>query len=68
MNPFHASILIGLTRFVMSLVTVVLLKKFGRRPLCITSCIGMAVFMGISGYFSYKVSITGKIFSLSVLV
>lgn len=60
MNPFHASILIGLTRFIMSVVTVFLLKRFGRRPLCITSCIGMAVFMGISGYFSYQASQTGK--------
>ncbi|KAL0277104.1 UNVERIFIED_CONTAM: hypothetical protein PYX00_004502 [Menopon gallinae] len=60
MNPFHASILIGLTRFIMSIVTVFLLKLVGRRPLCITSCIGMAVFMGVSGYYTRNVNQTGE--------
>lgn len=60
MNPFHASILVGLTRFVMSVVTVYLLKKFGRRPLCITSCIGMGTSATISGYYTHKVIVSGE--------
>ncbi|EEB19463.1 conserved hypothetical protein [Pediculus humanus corporis] len=60
MNPFHASILVGLTRFVMSMVTVYLLKRFGRRPLCITSCIGMGTFATISGYYTHQVILSGE--------
>lgn len=60
MNPFYASVLIGLLRFIMSLVTTVLLKHLKRRVMCLVSTMGMAVMMGVSGYFTMKVSETGK--------
>jgi len=60
MNPFYASVLIGLLRFVFSVVTTVMLKHFKRRLMFLVSCIGMAVMMAISGYFTMKVTQSGK--------
>ena len=51
-NPYHASILIGAIRFIMSCFNLYLLKKFCRRPLIMISCLGMAIFMIISGLFT----------------
>lgn len=61
MDPFHASVLIGLLRFVMSLVTTVLLKHLRRRVMYLVSTSGMAVMMAISGYFTMKVLETGEL-------
>lgn len=43
----------GATRLAMSLLTVWLLKRFKRRPLIMTSAIGMAVCMAFSGASTY---------------
>ncbi|KAL3270437.1 hypothetical protein HHI36_020992 [Cryptolaemus montrouzieri] len=41
-DDFLASIIVGVIRFLMSLVTALLINKFTRRALCITSGFGMA--------------------------
>lgn len=51
-DAFKASILVGLTRFFMSLLNAWLLKQFKRRHLIMVSTIGMALFMGVSGLFT----------------
>lgn len=53
MNPYLASVLIGLVRFIMSMVNTYLLKRYKRRPLVMTSCAGMAVCMFICGLYTY---------------
>lgn len=51
-NAYHASILVGLTRFLMSLFNSWLLKKYKRRLLIMISTSGMAVTISISGLFT----------------
>lgn len=51
-NPYQASIFVGVTRFIMSLINAWLLKRFKRRPLIMASTIGMTLCMGISGTFT----------------
>jgi MFS family permease len=43
MNAYYASIFIGLIRFVMSLCTLWLLRKFNRRPLLMISSLGKQI-------------------------
>ncbi|XP_046387341.1 facilitated trehalose transporter Tret1-2 homolog isoform X2 [Ischnura elegans] len=57
MNAYVASILVGLVRFTMSLVNIWLFRKFGRRPLCLLSTVGMAICMLTSGTSLYFTSI-----------
>lgn len=52
-DAFTVSIFVGITRFCMSLTNAWLLKRFKRRPLIMTSSIGMAGCMFISGAFTY---------------
>ncbi|KAL5279991.1 hypothetical protein ACFFRR_004164 [Megaselia abdita] len=52
-DAFTVSIFVGVTRFLMSLTNAWLLKRFKRRPLLMTSSIGMAACMFISGAFTY---------------
>ncbi|KAG4075623.1 hypothetical protein HA402_003448 [Bradysia odoriphaga] len=52
-NAFHASIFVGVTRFVMSLMNAWLLKRFRRRPLIMVSSLGMAACMFVSGLVTY---------------
>lgn len=52
-DPFYASICIGVTRFLMSLGNAWLLKRFKRRPLIMVSTIGMTVCMSLSGLVTY---------------
>ncbi|KAJ8917393.1 hypothetical protein NQ315_002417 [Exocentrus adspersus] len=52
-NPYLASILIGTVRMVMSCVNTYMLRTFHRRPLIMTSGLGMAICMGFSGLFTY---------------
>ncbi|PSN48618.1 Facilitated trehalose transporter Tret1, partial [Blattella germanica] len=49
LDPYLASILVGLTRLLMSFVNAAMLRLFGRRPLCMLSGIGMAICMVVSG-------------------
>ncbi|XP_055385969.1 facilitated trehalose transporter Tret1-2 homolog isoform X2 [Condylostylus longicornis] len=51
-NAYTASIFVGVTRFVMSLGNAWLLKRFKRRKLIMTSSLGMAGCMFISGCFT----------------
>jgi MFS family permease len=50
MDPSMATILVGLMRLVMSFFNTALLRRFGRRPLCMLSACGMAVCMIVSGW------------------
>ncbi|KAG7210309.1 hypothetical protein KM043_011850 [Ampulex compressa] len=51
-DEYMASILVGVTRFLCSMVNTWLLRRYKRRPLCIISSLGMAVCMIVSGYFT----------------
>uniref|UniRef100_A0A1B6F4Y1 Major facilitator superfamily (MFS) profile domain-containing protein n=1 Tax=Cuerna arida TaxID=1464854 RepID=A0A1B6F4Y1_9HEMI len=56
MDPNVGSIILGIVRLITGLLTMILLKKFNRRPLFIVSCIGMAIFIFISGYFTKEIT------------
>lgn len=51
-DAYIASILVGVTRFLCSMVNTWLLRRYKRRPLCIISSFGMALCMAVSGYFT----------------
>ncbi|XP_053990061.1 facilitated trehalose transporter Tret1-like [Hylaeus volcanicus] len=51
-DEYIASILVGVTRFLCSMVNTWLLRRYKRRPLCIISSLGMAICMTVSGYFT----------------
>lgn len=51
-NPFLASIYLGMVRFGMSMVNTWLMKRFPRRTLLTVSALGMAACMGVSGLFT----------------
>ncbi|KAF5287397.1 hypothetical protein FQR65_LT12222 [Abscondita terminalis] len=54
MDEHVSSIIIGIIRFVMSIVTAALLNKFGRKTLCMVSSGGMAATMFVATlYFEY---------------
>lgn len=52
-NEHGALVMLGIIRFVMSIVTVFCSKKYGRRVLCIVSGIGMAISMFLSGMYMH---------------
>lgn len=54
-DPYLASILVGVTRFLCSMVNTWLLRRYKRRALCIISSLGMTVCMGVSGYFTLQI-------------
>ncbi|XP_012220613.1 facilitated trehalose transporter Tret1-2 homolog [Linepithema humile] len=54
-DAYVASILVGIMRFICSMMNTWLLRRFCRRPLCMISAVGMAVCMGISGYASLRI-------------
>ncbi|KAM0729527.1 Facilitated trehalose transporter Tret1 [Formica fusca] len=54
-DEYLASILVGLTRFLCSMVNTWLLRRYKRRALCIISSFGMALCMTVSGYFSLNI-------------
>lgn len=51
-DAYTASIFVGITRFVMSLLNSYLLKRFKRRQLVMFSSVAMAICMFISGAFT----------------
>ncbi|XP_063218579.1 facilitated trehalose transporter Tret1-2 homolog [Bacillus rossius redtenbacheri] len=55
LDPALSTILMGLVRFIMSMCNTGMLKKFGRRPLCMISGCGMAVCLTMSGIFTWKI-------------
>lgn len=54
-DEYIASILVGVTRFLCSMVNTWLLRRYKRRALCIISSLGMAVCMIVSGYFTLNI-------------
>ncbi|XP_017798520.1 PREDICTED: facilitated trehalose transporter Tret1-like [Habropoda laboriosa] len=54
-DEYVASILVGVTRFLCSMVNTWLLRRYKRRPLCIVSSVGMALCMIVSGYYTYLI-------------
>lgn len=51
-NPYIASIFVGMVRLIMSILNAWLLKRFKRRPLVMVSAAGMAACMFVSGWFT----------------
>lgn len=60
LNAYMSTVLIGVVRMVIGLLTSYLLRQFGRRPLYMISGTGMAIAMGISGYFTREI-VSGKL-------
>ncbi|XP_014477197.1 PREDICTED: facilitated trehalose transporter Tret1-like [Dinoponera quadriceps] len=54
-DEYIASILVGVTRFLCSMVNTWMLRRYKRRALCIISSLGMAVCMTVSGYFTLNI-------------
>lgn len=52
-NEHNALVMLGIIRFVISIVTVFCSRKYGRRVLCILSGIGMAISMFLSGMYMH---------------
>ncbi|XP_046388740.1 facilitated trehalose transporter Tret1-like isoform X2 [Ischnura elegans] len=67
LDEYIASIMVGLVRFLMSLVNIWLFRRFGRRPLCLLSALGMTICMLTSGTSLYLTSIDEAAFSDSVM-
>lgn len=62
-NEHSALVMLGVIRFIISIVTVFCSRKYGRRVLCILSGIGMAISMFLSGmymHFTYAWSENGN--------
>lgn len=57
LDPYVCTIMIGLIRMLVGLVTSVLLKRYGRRILCISSGVGMTVMLTISAYYTRLIAI-----------
>ncbi|KOX79412.1 Facilitated trehalose transporter Tret1 [Melipona quadrifasciata] len=54
-DAYIASILVGVTRFLCSMVNTWLLRRYKRRVLCIISSLGMTLCMAVSGYYTYLI-------------
>lgn len=65
-NVYTATVCVGLVRMLVGLLTSQLLRQFGRRSLSIFSCLGMAVCMTISGYYT-QLLMTGGIQEKSII-
>jgi MFS family permease len=55
MDPRLATVLVGLVRLIMSFFMTALLRRFGRRPLCMLSACGMSVCMVASGWATWYI-------------
>ncbi|XP_063221139.1 facilitated trehalose transporter Tret1-2 homolog [Bacillus rossius redtenbacheri] len=58
-DPSLATVFMGVVRIAMSFFSSYLLKRFGRRPLCITSSLCMAASLIVSGIFTWKIFYEG---------
>lgn len=56
LDKYGAMVILGVIRFLMSVLTSLFSKKFGRRVLCITSGLGMAFSMFFSAMYIYLTS------------
>ncbi|XP_066596393.1 facilitated trehalose transporter Tret1-2 homolog isoform X2 [Prorops nasuta] len=54
-DEYVASIFVGVTRFLCSMVNTWLLRRYKRRALCIISSLGMTACMVVSGYFTLMI-------------
>ncbi|KAG8307783.1 hypothetical protein J6590_013480 [Homalodisca vitripennis] len=54
-DPFLSSVGVGVVRLITTVVTSILLRHFGRRPLFIYSSIGMAISIFIAGYLTKEI-------------
>nr|CAD7450269.1 unnamed protein product [Timema bartmani] len=54
-DPTLATVLMGSVRCLMSGCNTGLMKRFGRRPLCMLSGCGMTICLSVSGYFTWKI-------------
>nr|CAD7264584.1 unnamed protein product [Timema shepardi] len=54
-DPTFATVLMGSVRCLMSGCNTGLMKRFGRRPLCMLSGCGMAICLSVSGYFTWRI-------------
>ncbi|KAL0099257.1 hypothetical protein PUN28_020082 [Cardiocondyla obscurior] len=52
-NEHGAFVMLGIIRFIISIITVFCSRKYGRRVLCILSGIGMAISMFLSGMYMH---------------
>jgi len=52
MDPNYASVVVGGLRVVMSVVAIVLLRWFPRRPLMVISALGVILSMTIAGHYA----------------
>ncbi|XP_015116781.1 facilitated trehalose transporter Tret1-2 homolog [Diachasma alloeum] len=60
LNEYGALVLLGIIRFIMSIITSVLSRKIGRRVLSITSGLGMAFSMFFSAMLIFLTSVCGE--------
>lgn len=51
LDPYKSTVMVGILRLIMGVVTTYSLRIYGRRKLCIFSGTIMALSMALSGYF-----------------
>ncbi|XP_011494573.1 PREDICTED: facilitated trehalose transporter Tret1-like [Ceratosolen solmsi marchali] len=56
LDKYGAMVILGVIRFLLSIIASLFSKKFGRRTLCIISSLGMAFSMFFSGMYIYLTS------------
>lgn len=60
LNRYNAMVMLGVIRFGMSIVTSLFSRKFGRRTLCMTSCLGMSISMFFLALFIHFSSLSSE--------
>ncbi|XP_047369136.1 facilitated trehalose transporter Tret1-2 homolog isoform X1 [Vespa velutina] len=58
-EPFVATIVIGLIEVIMTICVVLIIDRFGRKPLLIISGVAMTLCLGVLGYY-FKIKTDGK--------
>lgn len=53
LNQYNSTVILGMIRFGMSIITCLFSRNFGRRTLCMASCLGMAFSMLFLALFIY---------------
>lgn len=68
LNADSATVLLGVIRFIMSLLTAVLSRTYGRRPLMIVSGVGMTISALAAAIYFQKVCVFNSVFNNDKLV